>query len=653
MTSARVVERDGTPVRTLVNANVRDVAEEINADGGFAVTYPKHDPPTAAGQAADVVIWEREIQVLDDDDQVVAWGVPIRKNRVSWRGDVVATCVGVSVHFGHRRIDGPVTERLVNPGFETGDLTGWTATSSTTATVISSPRRLGAYSVRLVQATTGADRFLYQALTGVAGGDIGLFLTLAGFFYIESWSGPALDARGLYIEGKVGSTVKAVSFAEIDDASPRGAWTRLQTGIWIPPGETWDLNARLYGPNGSMLWDADRLVAMDSLSVGTAGADVAEMAGVVVGFIQDPAKGKDDLSILVDTPAAGVTVAFPKAWQYVDHTPADTAINGELAPLGFDWSIEFADLGGGLWSKTFTTHAPRQGIDRSATVTLQLGPTGNLASYDFDEDGTAVETDVTMLGEGDGPDREEGHAADTSDLDGLVLQGVYSAPPGSTIDMLDPMAADRLGRGRQLARLVKVSTHQRAGDLVGLLRKGDVVRLVIDDGDAQVDGDFRIVRRVLHPRTKTLDLDLNEDFGFRGGIRQPDQVGALAGMNGRLGDLERKTSPTVRPVEEERAVFSFPGSLFLAVSPVYRVRRGGSLVQVSVDLVTAGSSSTSLKVRRNGAQIGSTVTVGSGVTSLPTYLGQFRVAADDLLQVEVSGVGAGAADLSVTLTMKG
>lgn len=649
---ARVVERDGTPVRILAKANVLPIVDVVNGVGGFGVTYPKHDPPEAIGQAADVRILEREIQILDDADQVVAWGVPLRKTRVSGRGDVTVTCPDVGWHLGRRNIDGPITERLVNAGFETGDLTGWTATGSTTATVITSPRRLGAYSVRLVQGTTGADRFLYQALTGVDGGDIGLYLTLATHFYIESWTGPALDARGLYVEGKQGATVRTFEFKEIDDATPRGSWQRMETGIWVPPGEVWDLNVRLYAPNGSIVFDANRFVAMESLSVALAGTDIAVMAGDVVEFIQDPAHAKDDLFIGTDCQPAGVVLAFPKAWQYVDHTPAERVINGELAPLGFDWSIEFEDTGiGDIWTKTFTTHSPRQGVDRSATVTLELGV--NVASYDFDEDGTPVETDVSVLGDGDGPDREEGHAADTSDLDGLVLQGVQSAPPGTTIDMLDPMADDHLVRSKQLARLVRVTTHQRAGDLVGVLRKGDVVRLVIDDGDAQVDGSYRIVRRQLNPRSRTLDLDLNEDFGARGGIQRPDQVKAVASMHTRLRDMERATSPATRPVEEERAVFSYPDALVVGISPKYPVRRGGQLVQVSVDLVTAGSTSTTLKVYRNGAQIGSTITVLAGVTELSPYLGELRIAANDRLQTEVVTAGTGAADLTLSLTMKG
>lgn len=649
------MERDGTPVRILAKANVLPLVDVINGVGGFAVTYPKHDPPEAVGQAADVLILEREIQILDDDDQVVAWGVPLRKTRVSGRGDVTVTCPDLGWHLGRRNIDGPITERLVNAGFETGDLTGWTATGSTTATVITSPRRLGEYSVRLVQGTTGADRFLYQELLGVDGGDIGLYLTLATHFYIESWTGPALDARGLYVEGKQGATVRTFHFVEIDDATPRGSWQRIETGIWVPPGEVWDLNARLMAPNASILFDANRFVAMESLSVALAGTDIAVMAGDVVEFIQDPAHNKDNLFIGTDCPPAGVTLAFPKAWQYVDHTPADRAINGELAPLGFDWSIEFEDTGvGDVWTKKFTTHSPRQGVDRSATVTLELGPGGNLASYDFDEDGTPVETDISMLGDGDGPDREEGHAADTSDLDGLVLQGVHSAPPGTTIDMLDPMADDHLVRLKQLARLVKVTTHQRAGDLVGVLKKGDVVRLVIDDGDAQVDGSYRIVRRQLNPRTRTLDLDLNEDFGARGGIQRGDQVKAAAAMHTRLRDMERATKATTRPTVEERAVFSFIAELFAKVSGMWPVRFGGQLVEVTLKLRVAGSTSTTVKVRHNGTQIGPTLTVAAGVTAPPGfYLGNFRISAGDTLQAEVVTAGTGAQDLTVAATMKG
>lgn len=639
----RLVERNGTVVRTLNSADVLRVVDELNAAGEVVFNYPKYDPAGFAGQAADITTASREVQVLRDG-AVYAWAVPLRKTASSGRGDVEVSAPGVGWFFGRRNADGPILERLVNPGFEAG-LSPWTAAGVTTA-IITSPRRQGANAVRLTQAVTGVDTHLRQDVLAVPGGQIGLLLVLAGFFYIESLTGPAIDSRGLFIEGKIGSSVKQFSFAPIDDATPRGSWQRVKTEIWIPPGETWDLDVRLYAPGGSIVWDALHLVAMDSVSVDVAGTDIAVMAGRIVNFIQDPTKGKSNLDIGVSTPVAGQTLVFPRAWQYVAHTPADRIISQELAPLGFDWSIQLTST-----TKTFTTHAPRKGTDRSATLTLQLGV--NIASYDFNEDASAVETDIYLQGAGSGPDREEAHVSDTSQLGGLVLQGVAAAPTGATIDQLDALAADRLDHGKRLVRLASITTYQGAGDLVTLLVVGDVVRVVINDGAVQVNSNYRIVRKELTPRTEQLKLTLNEDFGYRGGIQLPGVVRALTGIDSRITNLERTTFTPERPVAEEQAVFSQAGAVTVSASGIYPVRKGGALVSVVVSLVTAGSTGTTIKVLRNGTQVGVDATIPASATTATIYIGQVRLSAADRLQVQTTVAGTRASDLTVVLTMKG
>lgn len=503
--SAKIVELDGTVVRTLVNCNIPTVVDELNAAGSATITIPKYETGSAVGQYDDLYLG-REVQILDGATPI-ARGVPMHPHASSSDGAVSIELQGVGWYFTRRFIDAPISNLLTNPSFEDG-LTGWTA-SGCTATVVTSPRRRGGYAVQLTGSTTGAEQFLSQIVYGVTSTAIGDLLTLAGWYQIDdgAWVGPAFESRGLYIELIDTSVVQTHNSLDgvIDDATPRDVWNRAEPTTWIPPNKTWDVGVRLYCPNGTVTYDALSLTKMESLAIGPgAGEDIATTANRIVAFIQDTANDKSDLSIGTTTPpTTGITFQYPKAWQYADHTPADRALNDEIVPLGVDWSIT-PD------TKTFTVHYPRRGTDRSGSVTLTF-PAGNLASYEYDDDNGQIETDVTMMGEGDGPDREEGRAVDTTELNGLVLQSVNPTPPGTTIDKLDDLATDRLKRAKRPVRLLSVVTVEKAGALASVLGVGDTVGVSINDGVIQLGGYWRITRRELTPRNNTLKLDLVED----------------------------------------------------------------------------------------------------------------------------------------------
>lgn len=501
----RIVERDCTLVRTLVAANAKTASWEVNGPGEITFGFPKHDPTGATGQGADVDLGNREVQ-LWRDGVCLKQAVLVHAHASSKSGEVDVTAPGLGWYLTRRNIDAERHNYLTNPGFETGTFTGWDAAVNCTRTIVTSPRVLGAYAAKLVGGTTGADQFLPHAVFTVSGGDIGLFLDVAAWFHITSWTGPAFESRGLYVDGIQAGVRRTGAFSTIDDATPQGVDQRAETGIWVPPGETWDIYVRAYCPNGEIEWDAFEVVAMESLSVAVGGTDLADLAGAVVSFIQDPAHGKDDLSIVTSTPTSGVIVPFPWAKQYADHSRASSVINDELVPLGLDWSLEANAAG---TTKTFATHHPRMGTDRTGTLTIALG--GAMAEYDYDEDIAGAETDVTMLGDGDGPDREEGHAVDTSTLN-LVLQGVYNAPAGTPIASLGPMAQDRVARTARKVKLPQVVTVEKGGALIGVLGPGDVANFLIDDGWVQVLTDpYRVVKLYLDCRRNTLALTLNEE----------------------------------------------------------------------------------------------------------------------------------------------
>lgn len=109
----KVVERDGTLVRSLANANVLSVSEELNEPGETRFTFPKLDPASAAGQAADVAMLKREVQVFHDGDLMFS-GAPVTGSSASDRGDVQVTAPGLPWYVTRRSIDKPRQNRL-NP----------------------------------------------------------------------------------------------------------------------------------------------------------------------------------------------------------------------------------------------------------------------------------------------------------------------------------------------------------------------------------------------------------------------------------------------------------------------------------------------------------------------------------------------------------
>lgn len=499
----KIVDKYGAVLRTMVNANVERITEAINGYGtDIEWTFPKYDPAIAAGQGADVQLLKREAQVWQNGAGPIAWGVLVGARGDGKDGAIDVTAPGLGWYLSRRHIDKARDNYITNPGFEDG-LTGWT-TVNCTPTVITSQRRLGANAVRLTSST--ADGSSYLATTfAVTGTEVGTNVYVAGHYFTETFNAPALELRGLFVQAgpPAGAAVQFQS-AIIDSGSPINEWDRIEIPdpIAVPANTTWHIEVRLYVGNGSVVWDAVQGVIPESVS--DYNVDIASgLFPLLIAHAQSAAAGKSDLNITTNAAASGVTVPV-KAWQFDEHTPAESAIR-ELVERddGFDWRVQFSQT-----DRVATTYSPRIGVDRSGSVTLELGV--NVADYQLGEDGATTENNITVYGDGDGPDREEGYAVDTADLDGLVLQGVYQAPPSTAIDALEPIAGDHLSTKKRLVRHLTVTTIPSLA-LVQLLKIGDIVTVVINDGWVQVSGSWRIVNREHYPRSETMNLTLNEE----------------------------------------------------------------------------------------------------------------------------------------------
>lgn len=499
--TAKVTLRDGTGASAVPNVNIEPLRWTLSEMGVTAVRAPVDSP-----LHDELALLQKELAIYRDTD--LLWRGPLIKDSTSTSSSEKRYVVpDKSWYLNTRQISDARENRLDNGDFA-GGTTDWTNIGSSTHSASTAHSARGGHSLKLVQATAGVDTFDYQQQTFTAG-SIGSLITLRAWVYIDdsAWVGPAFESRGLFVSGIQGGVVRDVQVAEIDDATPRNRLVPLTVRIWIPPGETWTLEARLYAPGGEVYWSAARLVKMESLSFYA--TDLGEIVGSAVEFVQDIAHGWDDLGITVDNATTGIVLDWH--FQYADHTDLVEILNAAEA-MGLDWSIEITAT-----TAVFTTYFPK-GTDRTSgpgAVTFSMhdpvgNPTGNVAHAEIEGDGEKARTRSTVLGEGSGPEREEGYATDTSDTGGLVLGEVFSAPAGTPIDALDLIAANRVAAKKKPPRILKVVGLP--GNTTQLLTcvVGDTVAVDIVQGGEVIDGNWRIVAKTITPEFDRPDFVLNE-----------------------------------------------------------------------------------------------------------------------------------------------
>jgi hypothetical protein len=516
----RVVDRSGNVLEELEHANVGPVVRTLNGEDEFSFSSPKYDPATLAVELAG------EAQVLRKG-VVMAWGPVVGDDASSADPKVSFTGRGPWWYF-RKRFFGTADRRnfLTNGDFETGaasgvlnaSIPGWTRVGGarsrhwTTATKPGGhglPAPLsGTKAVSLDSGIAGQNAYLRSRFSYRTSFPPGQRITVAAWYWIgDGWIGPAALGLGLYVGRRVGGEFTVQNAAAVDNDSPRGEWVRLETSIIVPPNEDGEVEVRLYQPAGWIVWDAAVSVLMESTGAGFTPTDQTELAATVVRYAQT-GRGKSSLNVGTDTPPTGVLRR--RAWQHADHQwIADAVTELGTLPDGFDFSVDVDER-----SRTFRTHYPRKGVDRSDDVVLRLGRPedgGNLSSYRRGREVGSSATSVVTRAQGDGPDREEGGAIDPAALDGLVLEDLVDAPSNLTIGDLDDFAADELEVRKRPAVVLEVTTYGGAGALIELLDVGDLVRVVIDDGYVQVDAVFRIVRLSIDPKTETMVLTLNTE----------------------------------------------------------------------------------------------------------------------------------------------
>jgi hypothetical protein len=498
----KVVAQDGTPYGTLTNGKLARVSWELNGPGAAEISLATTDSD------ASLMVPGREVQVYYQGGTDPIWWGPIVRPQAELR-ESSWQCAGLLWYFTHRfmgRADR--VNQLTNGDFESGE-TGWsfsgvTHSVNTNMTYVVS----GTKSEKLTGATADHSTYAYQTYTHPAGGyPGGDYLTAAVYVYITSadYVGPALDKFGLVLRHKnAGGTVineggssDSGSPAIIDDNTPRDQWVLLRTGVpFVQEGDTVDI--LLFPPHGVAYFDLATLTFMESLSFGypPPGEDVTTIIETIVNYAQDRtppgfSHGKSDLNIDPAGSATGTLVQA--AYQFAEHRNIADAIL-EFVRQGvcdIDIAITATTRIFTVYPKSTDSRTPKLGKGSLYGTTLELDV--NLSDFSYAQDLEQAASSVVLLGPGDGPDRPEGGATDTSLLGGaFTLEVVEQAPDNATIGQLDDRAQERLDVAVR-PDILQVTTLPGAG-IIGNLTVGDTATVVISVGAVAINAIYRAVR---------------------------------------------------------------------------------------------------------------------------------------------------------------
>ena len=206
------------------------------------------------------------------------------------------------------------------PGGTNAD--GYTWSKSTTPGFVCSPSSdvaaLGVQSAFMTNSNVNPDDSLRIEFEHTAPGPGPGEVTVTAWVFPLTFLGPAVNQNGLVVTTYDDDfiTVADTAVAQITASTPLYQWTQLSVTVPFAPGvHTW-VQVDLYCPNGTVYWDAVEAVGDHSVSTQERSQttyDSGWLIGRIMRYAQDPAQGKSDLGILVQTTgwngADGLTLA--------------------------------------------------------------------------------------------------------------------------------------------------------------------------------------------------------------------------------------------------------------------------------------------------------------------------------------------------------
>lgn len=452
----KVVDKEGTAGTVHAEFPVNLEKAEFTpggADPGEASWTVSPFEPGLAELRKEHLAGFREVQLWDlAGDKCRWWGVPLtfdledaqtmryRARDLKW-------------HL-LRRFTGPIRNNLwsPNPDFE-DDLDEWTAVGSgLTATASSEWKALGTKSAKLVQTTAGVDSFLRRRVTITTTTDPVFYAAKALLRVLSAgWGGAALGERGLYLElqeSAGGALVAGVDprWAAINEATPRDSFdpVYLETGITAPAGLTDAcIEGRLYAPEGTAYYDHTGLFTEESVGSALDGDPVDVVFTALTNYANDPAWGKSGLAIPV-TVVGGSGPDIIRHHQFYRSENILELMNQYVREGLLEWDFEWPDDGSERGITVWT--AGRGSVIPSGTFKIQFP--GNVTSLRYGADGTQVTTKARFTGRGSKATQDVYEAEDTSQMGGLTLESVDSAPDSTPTDGLYRLAAQKVARHR-------------------------------------------------------------------------------------------------------------------------------------------------------------------------------------------------------------
>lgn len=448
----KVVDKEGTsgtvhasfPVN--IDRAVLVPGGNLPAEAGFTV-HPFE--PGLVELAKPYLGGRREVQ-LWDGDACRWWGVPLSYDLESPES-IRYRCRDLKYHL-HRRAFGPIqTEYLLDPDFEDGG-GDWTAVGCT-FTVDGDWKALGTQSAKLVESASGEDSYIYQRVEVTTTTDPVFFpakvlLRIVG----AGWLGPAFDERGLYLELQEtpgGPLVAGVApvWDVLNNAQPKDAFEPilLEKGITVPAGLTDAvIELRLYSPGGTVRFDHASLHTEESVGSDLDGNPAEDVLTIVANYANDPAWGKSELAMPV-TVVGGPAANLVRHHQFYASGNILEAMNEYVAEGLLEWDIVWPDDGSSRGITIWTE-------GRGSTVDpddLAIEFPGNVVGLRYGADGTNVTTKARTTGRGSKATQDVFEAIDTSQMDGVTLESVDSAPADVSTDALYRLSAEKVARNRE------------------------------------------------------------------------------------------------------------------------------------------------------------------------------------------------------------
>lgn len=418
----------------------------------------------------------REVQLWDADG-CRWWGVPLDVELVD-RRSLRYHCVDLKYH-PQRRFFGPIVNNYWSPNadFEAG-LANWTAVGCT-ATPDPAWKALGSQSVRLEQATAGVDTYLRRRHTTTTTTDP-VFFAAKAMLRVDAaaWNGPALEERGLYLELQqpAGTFYPAVApeWASITEGTERDGYIPLllETGITVPAGGTFTIEGRLMAV-GKCWWDHTALQTEESVGSARSGDLVEVIITRVAQYMQDPTQGKSDLSmpVVVVGPAGPIDV---RIFQFYAGGNILAALSEFVERALVDWDVTWPLDGS---SRSLTVWTAGRGAPSGATLTFP----GNVVGQPrWSASGSDVVTKARRTGRGSKATMDVFEAVDTSQMGGLTLERVDSAPQDTPPAGLYQLAAADVAKHR--APVERTEYRLPAGEVWGVFDVGDTLTVTNDYG---------------------------------------------------------------------------------------------------------------------------------------------------------------------------